>query len=434
METVSRNEKEEMDFENEKAYSLDDENGSYLITVVIPLYNREHFLRECLDSIVSQTLGIENIEVIIVDDSSSDNSVDIVKEYISKYPSIKLIQHSTKLGPGMARNTGLKYASSDFITYLDCDDYISSNAYEDALKIFNEDKEIDLVIYRWEEFNENGLLNRKDVAKTLLEEEKVITNINDFPGLIFATYSGIKVYSKRLFEFLEFPSITYEDNVVSARAMLNSNKIYIADDIVMFYRRHGNQITKTSSSENYLDILAASKQVIDLRDDYLDYYDTISFLALKLVYHAIGYLTKSSTFVLEEGEIVYPKIKEFPKYFSKDILEKYQTIFPNYLPCSEQCLWDIEKMDFYEYIFKNRYQNDIERLNEENSNLRKSINGLKEDNANLKHEISDLECKNSKLNKKVKSKNEKIKEIRNTKSWKLTAPLRKFKSIFSSKK
>ena len=90
-------------------------------------------------------------------------------------------------------------------------------------------------------------------------------------------------------------------------------------------------------------------------------------------------------------------------------------------------------MDFYEYIFKNRYQNDIERLNEENSNLRKSLNGLKEDNANLKYEISDLECKNSKLNKKVKSKNEKIKEIKNTKSWKLTAPLRKLKCLFSSK-
>ena len=433
METVSTNVKEEKDFDNEIVSSPDAENSSYLITVVVPIFNGEKYFRECLDSIVNQTIGIENIELIIVDDFSSDNSADIAKEYISKYPSIKLIQNPSNLGLGPTRNIGFKHASSDFIAFLDCDDYISPNAYEKALKIFDEDKDIDLVIYKWEEFKGNQRLFVNDVAKVLLNEEKVVTDINDCPGLIFATYATIKVYSKRLFEFLEFPPITYEDNIVSARVMVNSNKMYVADDITMFYRRHGNQITSIFSSEKYLNILAASKQVIDLRDEYLDYYDTLSFLALKLVYHAIWYLTKSNAFIIEEGEIIYPKIKEFPKCFSKDILEKYQTLFPNYLPSSEQCLWDIEEMDFYEYIFKNRYQNDIKRLNDENSNLRKKLNGLKEDNANLKEKVKDLKSKNSKLDKKVKYKNKKIKEIKSTKSWKLTAPLRKFKHLLSSK-
>ena len=181
-------------------------------------------------------------------------------------------------------------------------------------------------------------------------------------------------------------------------------------------------------------MLDASKQVIDLREDYPDYYDTLSFLALKLVYNAMWYLTISYAFTLEEGEKIYPKMKEFPKYFSHDIFEKYQRLFPNYLLCDEQCLWDIEKMDFYEFIFKNRYQKDIKRINGENFNLKKQVNSLKKDNANLKKNISDLKKKNSKLNKKVKSKNKKIKEIKNTKSWKLTAPLRKLKRFFSSKK
>lgn len=434
METVSMNEKENLDFDNGVVSSLDEGNSSYLITVVIPIFNGEKYFRECLDSIVNQTLGIENIEVIIVDDFSSDNSVDIAKEYVSKYPSIKLIQNPSNLGLGPTRNIGLKHASSDFVSFLDCDDYFSLNAFEKALKIFDEDKDVDLVIYKWEEFKGKELLNVNDVSKVLLREEKVVTDINDCPGLIFATYATIKVYSKRLFEFLEFPSITYEDNVVSARVMINSNKMYVADDITMFYRRHGNQITSIYSSKKYLDMLDASKQVIDLREDYPDYYDTLSFLALKLVYNAMWYLTISYAFTLEEGEKIYPKMKEFPKYFSHDIFEKYQRLFPNYLLCDEQCLWDIEKMDFYEFIFKNRYQKDIKRINGENFNLKKQVNSLKKDNANLKKNISDLKKKNSKLNKKVKSKNKKIKEIKNTKSWKLTAPLRKLKRFFSSKK
>ena len=125
------------------------------ISVIIPVYNGAKYLRECLDSVVNQTLGIENIEVIVVDDSSTDNSVDIIKEYVSKYPSFKLIKQEPNQGSGPARNLGLKHVTNDYVTYLDCDDYISLDAYEKALNIFNKDSSVDLVMYKWEEFNEN---------------------------------------------------------------------------------------------------------------------------------------------------------------------------------------------------------------------------------------------------------------------------------------
>ncbi|SFL66527.1 Glycosyltransferases involved in cell wall biogenesis [Methanobrevibacter olleyae] len=409
---------------------IGEKNESYLITVVIPLHNGEKYLRECLDSLVNQTLGIENIEVILVDDLSTDNSVEIINEYTSKYPSIKLIQHTTNLGCGPARNTGLDHTHSDYITYLDCDDYISSNAYERALEIFKNDDDIDLVIYKWEEFNENGLLNSSDIAKTSLKEHKIITNINDYPELIFATFAYIKVYSKRMFEFLDFPSGTYQDNIASARVMINANKIYVADDITVYYRQHEDSISHIISADNYLNILNASKHVIDLRDESPDYYDILSFLALKLVYHCVWYICKSRDFLLKEGEILYPTLKKFPKYFSYDIFEKYQRLFPNYLPCSEQALWDIEEMGFYEYVIKSRCQDNIKSLNNK-------INSLNNENSNLKNNVTNLEDKNSKLNKKIKSQNKKIKnndklikEIFNSKSWKLTTPLRRIVNFF----
>ena len=374
--------------------SRDDGNESYLISVIIPVYNGEEYIEECLDSIVNQTLGIENIEVIIVDDCSTDNTYSIAKEYESKYPSFTVIRHEYNQGCGIGRNTGLKYVTTDYVTYLDGDDYISLNAYEKALEIFRKDKEIDLIMYKWEEFNENGLLNRRDISKDLLKKNRLITDINEFPELIFATYAYIKVYSKSLFEYLEFPPIYFQDNIASARVLVNAKKIFISEDITIYYRQHDSQATSVLNSEKYFDVFKAAKQVINLREDYLHYYDILSFLALKLVYHGIWYICKSSNFSLKEGEIIYPALKRFPKYFSKDILEKYQSLFPDYLPCSEQCLWNLEKMDYYEYLLKNRHQNDINRFKDENSSLRNKINDLENKNKKLR-------VKNAKLNKRI---------------------------------
>ena len=214
------------------------------ISVIIPVYNGAKYLRECLDSVVNQTLGIENIEVIVVDDSSTDNSVDIINEYASKYPSFKLIKQEPNQGSGPARNLGLKHVTNDYVTYLDCDDYISLDAYEKALNIFNKDSSVDLVMYKWEEFNENGLLNSKDIAKTSLEKHKIVTSLNQSPELIFATYAYIKVYSRRLFKYLDFPPLSYQDNIASARVMINARRIYIADDICCYYRQRSDSTSK----------------------------------------------------------------------------------------------------------------------------------------------------------------------------------------------
>lgn len=385
-------------------------NMKYLISVIIPVFNGERYLHECFDSIINQTLGIENIEVIVVDDSSTDNSVEIIKQYVEKYKSFKLIQQTPNQGSGPARNLGLKHVTSDYVTYLDCDDCISSNAYEKALEIFNKDCEVDMVLYRWEEFNENGLLNWDTVPKKFLKEHKIITDINEYPEVIFATYVYIKVYAKRLFPYLEFPSRSFQDNLSSARVMINSNKIYVSEDICCYYRQRKDSVSHEVSGENYLNLLKSSKQVIDLRDESSDeYYDILSFLALRLTYHVIAYICNRIDFSLKEGEIVYPILKEYPNYFSKDILQKFQLNFPNYLPCSEQCLWDLGKMDYYEYVIKNRCQ--------------KKFNQLKSQN-------NDLLNKNKRLKKKLFKLNKINKEILNSRSWKLTSFLRKFMSIF----
>jgi glycosyltransferase involved in cell wall biosynthesis len=119
---------------------------NYKISVIIPVYNVENYIRECLNSIVNQTIGIENIEVIVVNDCTPDNSMDIVEEYAEKYSSIKIIEHEINQGLGPARNTGLKHATAEYISFIDSDDFISENTYEICLYKF-ERYNCDFVIY-----------------------------------------------------------------------------------------------------------------------------------------------------------------------------------------------------------------------------------------------------------------------------------------------
>ena len=306
----------------------------------------------------------------------------------------------------------MKQVTSDYVTYLDCDDYISHDAYEKALEIFSQDGEVDLVMYKWEEFDENGLLNYNDIAKTSLKEHKIVTDINDYPELIFATYVYIKVYSRRLFEFLEFPPRSYQDNIASARVMINANKIYVSEDICAYYRQRSDSTSKEVSARNYINLLIASRQVLDLRDESdRKYYDVLSFLALKLTYWPIEYICKRPDFSLSEGEIVYSRLKAYPDCFSKDIVQKYKELFPNYLPCSEQCLWDVAEMEYVDYINKYRFQNAIKKLNAQIADLKNQNKKLTETNQKLKKNL----LKEKKLNR----------ELLNSKSWKVTSPLRK---------
>lgn len=90
------------------------------VSVIIPVYNAEAYLRQCLDSVVAQTL--DNIEVLCIDDGSQDSSYAILQEYASRYPFVKLLG-GTHIGVGKARNTGIRYAKGMYIAFMDSDDY-----------------------------------------------------------------------------------------------------------------------------------------------------------------------------------------------------------------------------------------------------------------------------------------------------------------------
>ena len=110
------------------------------ISIIIPIYNVEKYLRECLDSCINQTL--KDIEIVCIDDASPDNSIKIIEEYQAKDSRIKIFRHEINKNLGAARNTGLQAATGEYVWFVDSDDYIDTKACQilyDAIKEFDVD-------------------------------------------------------------------------------------------------------------------------------------------------------------------------------------------------------------------------------------------------------------------------------------------------------
>jgi len=105
--------------------------SSPLLSVVVPVHGVERYLRQCLDSLVGQTL--RDLEIVVVNDCSPDDSEAIVLEYLARDERIRYVSHSSNLGLGGARNTGIRHASGEWVSFVDSDDFVDVGCYESAL-------------------------------------------------------------------------------------------------------------------------------------------------------------------------------------------------------------------------------------------------------------------------------------------------------------
>ena len=124
-----------------------------LLSVIIPVYNVEPYLEQCLDSVVNQTY--KNLEIICINDGSTDNSLKILEKFQQKDNRIKIINQENK-GVSAARNAGLDIATGEYITFVDSDDYLELNAYERTMNVLLNNKHVDVAEFRIRAFAENN--------------------------------------------------------------------------------------------------------------------------------------------------------------------------------------------------------------------------------------------------------------------------------------
>ena len=140
-------------------------NKNILLSVIIPVYNADKYLKNTFDSLISQTV-FQNLEIIIINDGSTDNSRNICEEFQKNYDNAVLINQQN-FGVSAARNAGIKISRGKYITFLDADDYIENNLYE---------KELDLII------SNNADITGFDNHDNFFNEGYTILKIDSIPG------------------------------------------------------------------------------------------------------------------------------------------------------------------------------------------------------------------------------------------------------------
>jgi glycosyltransferase involved in cell wall biosynthesis len=242
------------------------------ISVIMPVYNVEEYIRETLDSLLNQTM-IDDIEVLMIDDGSTDDSRYIIEEYALDHENFHAY-HKKNEGQGIARNYGMELARGEYVHFMDADDYIPPKAYE-TLYNFNHDNDFIVGnVLKYGQYNvwENVLF--KHAFKGFDGDIKSFTFM-DYPQLIWDSIICDKFYKK---EFLDennirFPNkkIFYEDILFTFNTYSLAKSIGFSNDIFYYWRSrpHKSSVTQVETDVvNFMDRLEILRTINEKMDEY----------------------------------------------------------------------------------------------------------------------------------------------------------------------
>lgn len=211
------------------------------ISIVIPVYNSEDLISECLDSLVNQTMPKEDYEIICVDDKSTDSSLDILNRYKKKYDNIVVVERIVNSGgPGAPRNDAIKIAKGEYILFVDSDDYLGNEA---LLRWYNFSKENDSDITLGKLKGING----RGVPKSMFKETNPDVDLVD--SKIVFTLGPQKLFKASLLKENQIIFPTHikaaEDQVFTMNAYLKAKKISVSADYDYYYlvKRDGEHMS-----------------------------------------------------------------------------------------------------------------------------------------------------------------------------------------------
>ena len=227
-----------------------------IISVIIPVYNVSCYLKDCLNSVVNQTY--KNLEIIIIDDGSTDGSQQICDEYSKMDKRIKVI-HQKNSGSGAAKNAGLRLATGKYLAFVDSDDYVENNAFE---LMINKMIECDLDIVHC------GFRNvyKNEIVEKRLSVNNVIYNANEYLEMFLKDWTcGLlwnKLYKSELFNGIFFKEgRIIDDEFFTYQGVINSSRIGCYDFIVYNYRQRKSSVMVSKENRH---------RIINDKIDYLE--------------------------------------------------------------------------------------------------------------------------------------------------------------------
>ena len=273
--------------------------NSTKVSIVIPVYNVECYLRKCLDSVINQTY--QNLEIIIVNDGSMDQSLEICREYEKKDSRVVFIDKENE-GSGKTRNRGIAVATGEYIAFLDSDDWWDLRYVEKMVNAM-EGYQADLVVcdFVFVEEDENGSL-QNHISEIRLPDSEVIYTKDD-PDVInkCRTYLCGKLFKTSYFTKYEIeqPNMPINDfPIVPVLVALSEKIVRVAMPMYFYLRgREGNTVTSFKTIESFVDSLES------LRDNWKRYIADDKFMdALhKMYYSQVRFALKKGMIAVEKG-------------------------------------------------------------------------------------------------------------------------------------
>lgn len=272
------------------------------ISVIVPVYNCEKYLEKCINSILSQTF--DDLELILINDGSSDNSGKICDEFKEKDSRVKIV-HQKNMGVSVARNVGLDVSEGKYIGFIDGDDYIESDMYE---FLYNNIKKNEAEV---------AICGIANIFMKNNGSEKLTRQISDFSGVkvlngeeafseslkskIFSVNPVNKLFDKKLFDGKRFPEGKIsEDAFLIPKVLLKANKVVCSSDIKYYYIRHENSIT----TSNFFD------KDWNVTEAYLNHLNTVKKHYPKLIKEAEFRHIWSYTYVLDKMIVSKDKVSK----------------------------------------------------------------------------------------------------------------------------
>ncbi len=284
------------------------------ISVIIPIYNAETYLPTCLDSVIEQSLPAgKKIEILAVNDGSTDGSADILANYQRKYACLQVIEQPNQ-GQSVARNKGIQAAVGDYLMFADSDDYLAPDTFVKCLKMATETR-ADILYFDCQHTDKQGVRGEvfSNYQPGILAGE--VFRPVDHPQVLRALPSPCSKFYKRSFiqeKGLFFkPGIWFEDLHFYLQLILQNPRMVYLPLPLYLYRQHGTSITKSFADERNRAIITVFEDILALyqqHKDYEHYRAELDFLGLEHIYTGILYIASKG-----RNKDLYRDVKRYYK-------------------------------------------------------------------------------------------------------------------------